>query len=149
MVEDGTLVALYTTTEAAERTRRRLIELGVPGGQVSLVGEERAGSTADYVQSENDGFFRALKDFFLPERDLYTYREGIRRGAKMVTAHVPAQMMDGVRAAMEEADPLDIDASLSEWRSAGWSDFGTVKGNEADERRRRAEHSSRVHHFRN
>ena len=136
MVEEQTLVALYKTMDAAQRTRKRLIEIGLPPQQVSISGEEKAGSTADYEPREKGGFLQAVKDLFLPEADLYTYDEGVRRGAKMVSAHVPSQLADRAIAAMEEADPLDIETSVAEWRSAGWSDYGREKS-DADEGRRK------------
>ena len=127
MLEERTLIAVYKTMEDAERTRRRLIEIGLPREQVSLSGEEKAGSTADYEPQEKSGFFQAVKDLFRPETDRDTYEEGVRRGAKMVSAHVPGQMVERAVAVMEEANPLDIDTSETEWRSAGWSDYGREK----------------------
>ena len=124
MVEERTLIALYETIEAAEVTRRRLIDFGLAEAQVSISGEERAGSTADYPP-ENGGFFQALKDLFLPDRDLYTYDAGMRRGAKMVSARIPARLVDQVRDIMEREHPLDIDMGETDWRSAGAGDYGT------------------------
>ena len=138
MVEERTLIALYKTIDAAEITRRRLIDLGLAEAQVSISGEERAGSTADYPP-ENGGFFQALKDLFLPDRDLYTYDAGLRRGAKMVSAHVPGQLVDQVREIMEREDPLDIDMGETDWRSAGLGDYGTRRS-DADEREREVRH---------
>ena len=150
MVDERTLVALYKTMEAAERTRQRLIEIGLPPQQVSISGEEKAGSTADYEPREGGGFLQAVKDLFLPEADLYTYDEGVRRGAKMVSAHVPGQLVDRAVAVMEEADPLDIETSVAEWRSAGWSDYGRVKsgGDEGRTRRRDPDRAGRVRSYR-
>ena len=150
MLEERTLVALYKTMKAAERTRARLIEIGLPGEQVSISGEGRAGSTADYEPQEKGGFLQALKELFLPDDDLYHYSEGVRRGAKMVTAHVPGQMIEQAAAVMEEADPLDVETSLQEWRSAGWSDYGRVRSDD-DQRRvkqREADRPGRVRSYR-
>ena len=140
MVEERALVALYKTAEAAERARAALLDLGIPPDQVSFSGEERAGSTADYQprdDSDDGGFFQAIKDLFLPESDAYSYGEGVRRGAKMVTAHVPGELVDRAIALMEREDPIDIDAGESEWRTAGWSDYGRTEVTPEDRGRRR------------
>ena len=127
MVEERSVMALYKTMEEAERTRNRLLDIGVPWEQVSISGEEKAGSTADYDPQEQGGLFRAVKDLLLPEADRYTYSEGVRRGAKMVAAHVPGQLVDRAVAVMEQEDALDVDLSETEWRTAGWSDYGREK----------------------
>ncbi len=92
-VDERTLTALYDTMGAAESARDELVRVGVPHDRVSIRAADAAGATTT-GGNEDRGFWGSLSDLFMPDEDRQTYAEGLRRGACLLTANVPAGLED-------------------------------------------------------
>ena len=133
-MSERTITALYDNRSDAEAARSRLIEAGIPGDEITLHAEDRAGAAASYEGQRDEGFWAALKDLFVPEEDRYTYAEGLRRGGVLLTAHLHDGEADKVIDALEQTNAIDLDSRTEEWRRSGWSGYGAGLGASATER---------------
>ncbi|MFD1882579.1 hypothetical protein [Paracoccus pacificus] len=118
--------ALFDYREEANRAVAALAEAGI--ANVGLTGDDNAGYSADnrdYAIDTRDherGFFEAIGDFFFPDKDRYSFAEGLNLGAFLVTVRqVPADRYDEVLNILDDAGAVDMDARVAEWRSAGWA----------------------------
>ncbi len=119
-VDERTLTALYDTMGAAESARDELVRVGVPHDRVSIRAADAAGATTT-GGNEDRGFWGSLSDLFMPDEDRHTYAEGMRRGACLLTANVPAGLEDEAIAVLERSEPVDLDERSASWRQSGWT----------------------------
>jgi uncharacterized protein (TIGR02271 family) len=120
-----TVAAFFDKREAAERAEENLIAAGFPRTSVRLIpGNEPRSAGAQPRQSE--GFWEALKDFFFPEEDRYTYAEGLRRGGYLVTASASDARYEKALEILDNEGTIDIDERATSWREEGWQ--GIVPG---------------------
>ena len=119
------ITALFDNLADAEHARARLVEIGVPRDQISIVAQDTSGTTTGTTATERShregGFLDTLANLFLPEEDRYTYAEGIRRGGQLLSVRVADADINRVISILEECHPVDIDQRAQEWRSAGWT----------------------------
>ena len=120
-----TITAFFDKRDAAERAVENLTAAGFPRASVRLIpGNEPSSATARSQPGESEGFWEALKDFFFPEEDRYTYAEGLRRGGYLVL--VTTSTSDRYEKALEILDnegTIDIDERATSWRKEGWKGF--------------------------
>lgn len=112
------LVAVYETVDEAQAARRQLIEHAVPETALNLIDRtDETGSTG--------GFWAALRRFVIPDEDVAGYAESVQRGhAVLLVRPDQARRIDVIRL-LEDTNPVDFDARLAEWRSAGWQALET------------------------
>ena len=119
------ITALFDSLADAERARARLVEIGVPRDQISIVAQDTSGTTTGTTATERShregGFLDTLANLFLPDEDRSTYAEGIRRGSHLLTVRAVDENIDRVISILEECRPVDIDQRAQEWRSTGWT----------------------------
>ncbi len=116
------VVAMFETLERARDARERLLEEGVSASDMDLVNRDAdtAHSNFEYDRSD-EGFWGAVKRFFVPDADAPGYAEGLKRGHAMLTVRPPANLHDRVVEILETFDPIDFQARQEEWRKTGWT----------------------------
>ena len=126
------VVAMFDSFEKARAARDRLIEEGIPRADMDLINRdpEAGQSSFDYERS-NEGFWGAVKRFFVPDEHATGYTEGLRRGHAMLVVRPPFEQHDRIVQILEGYDPIDFDAQEEEWRKGGWT--GTAPAARATE----------------
>jgi len=123
-----TITAMFESADAANRARRRLLDLGLASRDVQVIGQDASDERA---AADHKGMWEGIKDFFTGDGDdRATYEEGMRRGGQVLTARVEDEDADDVLAALNDSDAVDLDQRAQEWRSAGWT--GTAATGTAD-----------------
>lgn len=117
------LAALYDDLDAAERARRALLDLGIPGSDIRLLQGEGQGSGD--VRRESMGFFEALADLFMPDDDRSTYAEGLNRGGHLLTVRVPSHLTDATLDVLDNEGAVDMEDRIRQWQGEGWTAPGT------------------------
>jgi hypothetical protein len=120
--------AFFDSREAAEKARADLIAAGIAADAVSIAGDDPAVVTAQRaadrdapILPEDGGFWHALKEFFMPDEDRYTYAEGLRRGGVVVSVQTPPADYDRVLDILDADGAVDIDAREQAWKMEGWA----------------------------
>ena len=117
------LTAMFNSRASAEAVRARLIETGVPAGEIDI--QDQA-TYAGQASSEHKGFLEGLKGMFGAHDDHHAYAEGISRGQALLTATVPDSETDRAIQVLEQSDAVDLDRQESEWRTSGWTGPATA-----------------------
>lgn len=121
-----TVTAFYETRAAATAQQARLVAMGVPASDITIVaGADQSEPGRVY---EERGFFEAIADFFMGEDDRSLYNEGLRRGGYLLTARVADAHYGRVLALLDTDDAVDLDARSESWRSEGWQSEGWDNG---------------------
>jgi uncharacterized protein (TIGR02271 family) len=126
------IVAMFDSFERARAARDRLIEEGIPRADMDIINRdaEPGHSSIDYERNE-EGFWGAVKRFFVPDEHATGYTEGLRRGHAMLVVRPPFEQHDRIVEILEGYDPIDFDAQEEEWRRSGWT--GTAPTSSATE----------------
>lgn len=114
-----TVTALFDSHLAAEQARKRLANIGISSGMISIT--ELSGSTQARSPAEAQTVWEKVKQLVLPPQDRIEYEEGIRRGGSLLSAAVDDAEADRAIEALEECHPIDMDQRRGEWLKAGWS----------------------------
>lgn len=126
---DDHIVTMYETFEQAEAARQALAAIGIPEAnlQVTHNRPEEFSAGVDY-ENEAQGLWSGLLAMVgLSPTHRHGYAEGVRRGhALLVVRPLPGQRQDAVRV-LEASGPIDFDARLEEWRSAGWDNLAAQR----------------------
>lgn len=107
------VTAVYRTYPAADLVRRELEELGISRADIHVVPDsEVLGERDDRRWSD------ALHDLQLPDEDVRTYQQSVRRGDYVVSANVDEDRVGRVQEIMRrpEAEAYDLDARTNEFR---------------------------------
>lgn len=116
------IVAMFETFERARAARDRLLEEGIPSSEMDIVNREAEEGYSNFKYERNDqGFWGAIKRFFVPDEHAVGYAEGLRRGNAMLVVRPSFEQHDRVAGILEQYDPIDFDAREEEWRKAGWA----------------------------
>ncbi|MCW6509562.1 hypothetical protein [Lichenifustis flavocetrariae] len=115
-----TATAFFDSREAAERARTDLLGAGLQADAVTMLGDQRAAAEDAPILPEEGGFWHALKEFFIPDEDRFTYAEGLRRGGFVVSVHTDAANYDRALDILDADGAVDIDEREQAWRSEGW-----------------------------
>jgi len=118
-----TVTAFFDNRAAAERAVESLVQAGFPRTSVHLVAGSETGSLSQSSPAEHEGFWEALKDFFLPEEDRYTYAEGLRRGGYLVTVTTSDANYNRATEILDVDGTIDIDERARSWRKEGWKGY--------------------------
>ena|SRR5690349_18474880 len=91
-------------------------EYGVPRERVRVHAGDAAGlAEARSPQDSDQG--ASLSDLGLPEEQVQTYAEGVRRGAVLVAAQVEDERADRIVSVYREYGAADLTVYKAEWRS--------------------------------
>ena len=114
------ITAIYRTYATAQHVRDAIAEVGVSSSHVDIIPDTddqlEAGST------RNDEVLDDLHDLHLPEDDIRTYQQAVKRGDYVVSANVDDDHVERVMEAMRrpEDEMHDIDRTEEEFRSADY-----------------------------
>ena len=105
-----TVTALYDTRSEAEAAKQRLSST-VDVERVKIIDQEGSGSGGS-----------SLSNLYITNEDRDAYREGLRRGAFLLTAEVHSgEDADKIVRLLEEGSTVDLDERSQSWRSEGWA----------------------------
>ena len=119
---DRVVTAIYRTHAVAKLVRDEIAGLGVSHGSIHIVPDTdtpvTAGSTRDDARYNDD-----LHDLHLPQDDLRTYQNAVRRGDYVVSANVDDDYLARVTEIMRrpEAEAYDLDATDREFAGAEYT----------------------------
>jgi hypothetical protein len=117
------VVVMFESYERARSARDVLVEGGVPRASIDVLHGDAAADDAGFeYQRTEQGFWGAVRSLFSAgEEPQHGYAEGLRRGHALLRVNpAPGQRLEVVRL-LATTEPLDFDARLEEWRSAGWN----------------------------
>ncbi len=114
------VTAIYRTYASAQQVRDAIVEQGVSSSYVDIIPDTDDALEAGATRA--DDVFDDLHDLNLPEDDVRTYQQAVRRGDFIVSANVSEDEVATVIALMRtpEHDMYDIDATEEEFRSADY-----------------------------
>jgi hypothetical protein len=117
------VVVMFETYERAQAARDVLVGGGIPRESVDVLHNDAAEEDAGFAYPRTpSGFWGAMRNLFSAgEEPQHGYAEGLRRGHALLRVKpAPGQRLEVVRL-LATTEPLDFDARLEEWRSAGWN----------------------------
>jgi uncharacterized protein (TIGR02271 family) len=116
------IVAMFSSFEQARAARDRLVEEGIPRADMEIINRDAEAGHSSFDYERNDeGFWGAVKRFFVPDEHATSYTEGLRRGHAMLIVRPPFEQHDRIVQILEGYDPIDFDAQEAEWRKSGWT----------------------------
>ena len=117
---DDQIVVMFETPADAQAAIESLAAEGLAGDAV--ITDRTADGANAGVNSEggNTGFWGSLKGLFAPDDEVHGMAEGVRRGHALLVLHPAIETRDRVIDLLEAAHPIDFDARLEQWRTAGW-----------------------------
>ena len=121
-----TVTAFFDSRDAADKARADLVVAGLSPDTISVVGGEQASAETPAV--EEGGFWHAMKEFFMPDEDRFTYAEGLRRGGFALSVHTGSDHYDRAIDILDADGAVDIDEREKAWRSEGWGGYPALAG---------------------
>src|SRR5437868_5070237 len=119
-----TVTAFFDNKDTASEAVEELVKAGFPRATVRLIpGTGQPASSAQGKPHAEKGFWEALKDFFLPDEDRYTYAEGLRRGGYLVMVSTSDANYQRALELLDRAGAVDIDERARAWRKEGWTGY--------------------------
>lgn len=114
------LSAIFDTWPDADAARQRLLDAGVPSGDVRVIPESPEVQAEGHDVGTSGGFVGALFSMFFPRDDNDAYAEALRRGGVLVVAErVPAGLRDAAMAALDHEAAVDLDERAAAWATEG------------------------------
>ena len=114
------VTAFFDSQADADKARADLVAAGISPDAISVLGADAGASDAAV---DNGGFWHALKEFFVPDEDRYTYAEGLRRGGYALSVRTNEAHYERTIDILDADGAVDIDERSDSWRSEGWSGF--------------------------
>jgi uncharacterized protein (TIGR02271 family) len=116
------VVAMFDTYDHALAARDALVSAGIERSRIELLGRSAAENDASFRYERNEeGFWAAVKNMFMPEDESHFYAEGINRGHTMLVVLGPIGDEDRIISLLESQNPLDVETHSAQWRQSGWS----------------------------
>ncbi|WP_265500256.1 hypothetical protein [Paracoccus beibuensis] len=114
------VTAIYRTFATADLVRQELVSLGVSTGDIHVVPDMDDPVGVEGQRTDTTHTDR-LYDLHLPEDDLRTYQQSVRRGDYVVSAEVDDTQVARVQEIMRrpEDEAYDLDRRHDEFRDAG------------------------------
>lgn len=116
--------ALFDTRDAAEKAQADLLAAGMKPDTIVMAGNKEDPTRAP-VLPEEGGFWHALKEFFIPDEDRYTFAEGLRRGGFLLSVKTDEVDYDRALDILDADGAVDIDERERTWQTEGWTGFPT------------------------
>lgn len=114
------ITAIYRTYAAAQQVRDAVANTGVSSAYIDIIpdGDDQLAAG----ETRSDDVLDDLHDLNLPEADVRTYQQAVRRGDFIVSANVDEDEVSATVEAMRqpEADMYDIDATEEEFSAADY-----------------------------
>jgi len=132
-MQDNRIVVMYDTRAAAEAARESLVE------QVASIDAQVVEETADHanagVNSEggNTGLLGAVKGLFAQDDEVHGVAEGVRHGQALLVVKPASGTREQIISLIEGTNPINFDAKLEQWRSAGWDNLEANRPAETSE----------------
>lgn len=114
--ETHQLVAVFETHERAQAAYDQLRDQGIPSSEMKVLDQGQLTGESDGP----DNLWDSIRHFFLPAEDTGAYHEGVTRGHAVLFVRPRPQERDRTIAVLDSFEPIDFDAQLETWRSAGW-----------------------------
>ena len=113
---DRNVTAVYRTYSGADTVRRELGNLGVSRSHVHVIPDTEQHVGAGQHRDDSR-WMDELHDLYLPDEDLRTYQQCVRRGDYVVSANVDASSVQRVQEIMRspESDAYDLDPRSAEF----------------------------------
>lgn len=113
------VTAIYRSHATADLVRRELSDLGIAPGDIHVIPDRDDPVGTDGHRSDNR-YSDQLHDLHLPDDDLRTYQQSVRRGDYIVSAEVDEEQVGRVQEIMRrpEEEAHDLDQRSSEFESA-------------------------------
>ncbi len=117
---DDQIVVMFETPADAPAALDRLTAEGLAGDPP--ITERTADGANAGVNSEggNTGFWGAMKGLFAPDAEVHGLAEGVNRGHALLVLHPAIEARTRTIELLEACNPIDFDARLEQWRTAGW-----------------------------
>lgn len=132
---DDRIVVMYETYERARGARDMLTQAGVSSDAIQVLhGEAEAGDTDgtrdDSIGALGAGLWGAVQSLFSAgeEGPQHGYAEGLHRGHALLAVKPPQGQRAEIVRLIASTEPVDFDAKLEEWRSAGWNGIYAERG---------------------
>ncbi len=113
------VTAVYRTYAVADLVRKELHDLGIQSGHVRMVPDSDLGTAAGGTDRDDryDRHVDALHDLHLPEDDVRTYQNCVRRGDYVVSAEVDEDQVTRVQQIMRrpEDEAYNLDTRADEF----------------------------------
>jgi hypothetical protein len=134
---DNQIVAVFEDIAAATRARDALMAAGVPANAVivtsQLAGDAVPGASHSEDSAVGGDILHAFMSLFTPNSDKTEYQHAVDRGhAMVVLTAAPGLNRHRAIEVLEQSGPIDFDAKLAEWRSAGYDESGAPRTAESD-----------------
>ncbi|MFC3631441.1 DUF2382 domain-containing protein [Paracoccus angustae] len=119
--------AMFDSQAEAQRAVDRLVQAGIPSGQIRQVaGGSDAAVTQTATDNRDKGFWDSLSDFFFPDEDRYAYAEGLSRGGYLVTVTgLTGAEYDTALDILDDEGSINLEDREQSWRSEGWGGYET------------------------
>lgn len=114
------VTAFFDSKPAADKAKTDLIAAGLSPDAISVAGGDTLTTDAPV---DNGGFWHALKEFFMPDEDRYSYAEGLRRGGYALSVWTDEAQYDRALDILDADGAVDIDERERSWKSEGWSGY--------------------------
>ena len=127
------VTAIYRTYAAANMVRDHLVDAGITRSYIDIIPDRDDQTAAGATRDEH--VVDELHDLAIPEDDVRTYQQAVRRGDYVVSASVDDDHLDAAMEIMRrpEEDIYDIDQTEEEFRTAEYvppMDYGAAAGTE-------------------
>ena len=122
-VHDDQIVVMFETPADARAALDKLAAEGLAGD--AMITERTPDGANAGVNSEggNTGLWGALKGIFAPDNEVHGLAEGVNRGHALLVLHPALETRNRVIELLEASHPIDFDARLEQWRTAGWQNL--------------------------
>ncbi|PPQ37449.1 DUF2171 domain-containing protein [Rhodoblastus acidophilus] len=114
------VTAFFDSRDQAEAALARLRQDGITDADLRVSPRSEPASSETKPEPET-GFWAFLREVFGAAPEYPSYREGLRRGAIMVAAHVEEARVDRACAILEAQGAVDLEAREQQWREEGWA----------------------------
>ncbi|MDT7950558.1 MAG: hypothetical protein RQ966_03540 [Acetobacteraceae bacterium] len=137
---DNQIVAVFEDQAAARAARDKLVDAGVPDGQVQVVAEVAGDAAKGASEAEDravgDQILSAFMSLFTHD-DHKDFTHAVNQGHAMIVV-TPTGDTDRHRVIqiLEQSHPIDFDAKLEEWRQAGYDNTGAPRSPRQEMERR-------------
>lgn len=111
------VTAIYRSYAVADLVRRELDDFGISRSHIHVV-PDQDDAVEPGAHRDNERHMDDLHDLDLPDDDLRTYQQSVRRGDYVVSVEADDEQVQRVQQIMRrpEADAYDIDTRGSEFR---------------------------------
>jgi uncharacterized protein (TIGR02271 family) len=119
-----TLAAMFDNRAQADRAQARIKAMQDTQVSAEITDSSTTGTGSGSFAYETNADYAALAGYGFPAEDLYTYSEGLKRGACLLTIEgLSSSSHDSAVAILEEEGAVNLDEREKMWRDSGWSGY--------------------------